>query len=157
MKKLFLVCLLGLPSIASAADFGIAGSIGHTSALRFTIKTEGFLFEPYISYNKYDHQGHYSNKSSGLGLGIWKLQPLSEKTYAQYGAKIGYLQADTSNTNKSDGYELAPNFGLFYQITEKFDVGLETELNYAKLEYKDTSETYTRTDIKTSATARLYF
>lgn len=142
--------LMALPAFTFGAEVGIAGAIGTTTEIRLPIKTAKYLIEPYISHYLINVTEEADAKVSenGVGIAIWRLSELSENTFLQYGAQLGYLQEKRNSgylsTNSSDveygsisstnldGFLIAPGFGLFYAFNSQFEAGLEVKYRYRK-------------------------
>ena len=194
MKKILVFAgSLMAPLTSLAAEIGISGAMGTTAEFRVPIKTKTMIFEPYFSYylsdSSQENDADDKYKQAGLGIGIWKKIDLSENMYSQFGAQLGYVSGSQEGgyisqrdegvsgnqyTEESDGYLFAPGFGLFYQVQENFDVGIEVKYRYESLSgtreeltagYPDYSwETLPSVEIKetnswvqTQAVLRMYF
>ena len=87
-----------------------------------------------------------------MGIGGWKLIELNNTLYAQLGLQIGYIadqvksgSIDINNEERtlgavyeedSDGYMLAPGFGLFYSPADNLDIGIEVKYRYESVSGK---------------------
>jgi hypothetical protein len=159
MKKyLLLTASVLLSAEGFGAEIGVSGAVGYSNEIRLPIKTQAFIYEPYLSYNisksQQEFEGGMDSQQSGLGLGVWKVIDMSEAVYAQFGGQLGYIKANTKYSYESinslygrkyseqeDGYLLAPGVGLFYKFNAEFEAGLEIKYRYQHLKgHRETTE-----------------
>ena len=158
-KSVLLVAGMVFSAGAVGAEWGLTGAVGSGAEIRVPIKQQDLIFEPYISYNDsrrksspapFSSRGESTtieNRSGGVGLGVWKLIPLSSSVYVQWGGQLGYVRTEnTTNyassysgfnlpyrsfeTEKTDGFKIAPGVGVFYQFNSKFEAGIEVKYSY---------------------------
>lgn len=144
--------ILLFPLTSLSAEVGITGAVGGMADFRIPIKTNDFIFEPYLSHYLHgetqERDADYKYRRSGAGIGVWKLVGVNEYMYAQVGLQLGYLsdhreggyisQVDEEvsgsvYTAESDGYLVSPGFGLFYTVAGNFDIGVEVKYQYESL------------------------
>lgn len=159
MRKVFLALTgLTLSATAIGAEWGVgAGIKQNDSTIYLPINiNESLRLEPFFTYSERDSEGDLWKSSSEdyyIGIGIFGLAPVIEKTNIYYGARISYYQTkdsqqqEATNTSASSkyssdghGYQIAPTIGFEYHITNRFSAGAEAYLAYGHGTYRQKTD-----------------
>jgi hypothetical protein len=175
MRKISLLAVLSLLSMPSfAAQFGLGADIGGAS-LYFPIRTENFIFEPFVDFFDRDESEQetgepvpdtFGIKSTLYGLGIFRVSPASETISLYYGGRAGISKSETKSSSsfgslssEQDGAFIAPVLGLAYSPISNVSIAVEHEISFFSGDVEITSTSVFDdsaegdTDQKTSHTA----
>ncbi len=160
MKKSIFVTVLAILSATSAyaADFGVGVEVGEgRNAIYVPINvSEGFRIEPYFSNYKSEQGDDYNSRQSELGLGLFRVSKLSDKTNLLLGARAAYAENNFYDEDM-DGYSVAPVLGFEYFPVNNISLGADVSYVYTKLEDDNSDDDLTTSRTKTAINVKFYF
>jgi hypothetical protein len=150
MKKLLALAALaslgGVALQAQAADVGLGVAVQSDDSRIYVPIDFGdaWRLEPSVRYlhsKSSSGGGSFKNESFELGVGAFALLPLHESVRLYYGARLAYIEAETTDTSfgsrnsiKADGYRISPTVGFEYLINKHISIGGEAEWFYADVD-----------------------
>ena len=148
--------LLSLPTIASAADFGIGASFkSDDQAIYAPISlSSSFRVEPYfvnVQYTSKNDSYKYSRSIREYGVGLFGKKSAKDNVEIYCGARLARVEtssrsnysvdpSDYGNISEKEnqiGYAIAPALGFEYFIVPKLSVGGEADYVYRNTDGKD--------------------
>ena len=152
---------VSISSVAAETRVGIGALIDSSPGFFIPIEMNGWLIEPSISakksktdtINQVDNtRSKRDSRTAILGVGIFKNDPLVEKTYLYYGARLGLIIKKVkdnreaslilpaiSSVTDEDGFFIAPTIGVQYFFIPQFSVGIDMTFQYTRTDGEETA------------------
>ncbi|MBA3581363.1 MAG: hypothetical protein H0W44_02805 [Gammaproteobacteria bacterium] len=114
IRNINITILLMLASFsASSVEIGLGSTFWGNSSISIPIRTEHYIFEPFISHWSYEYANedqpssestsvsNYKSaiENNSIGLGIYAYQALAENFSINYGVKLGYIKTEEKTYN----------------------------------------------------------
>lgn len=160
MKKIILAAGVSLLSVAStyAAEFGVGADVNNGNATVYVpIKvSDGFRVEPYFSNQKSDQENSFNSRQTEIGLGLFNVSNLSDKTNLLLGARASYIRHHYYDESL-EGYSVAPTLGFEYFPVQNISLGADVSYVYSKLDGKGSTDDITSSGTRTAVSVKFYF
>lgn len=94
--------------------------------------SDSYRLEPSIYYHNrsYDPGQQYLE----LAVGLFRVNPLTEKVSTYYGARAGYLhQSDPFYSDNSEEMTISPTLGVEYFLSSRFSIAGEAAVVYQRI------------------------
>jgi len=180
MKKYILAAFLGMviATPISAAEWGIGFSTqSDDQTIYFPIKVEDklriepFFREKQITQNRTEYylNNRRTRKTTwkffDVGVGIFGIANIKEKSQLYYGVRISYQETEVryrsewdNSKSKVTGYMFSPTIGFEYMLTDNILIGGEAEWVFRDMLASniDSSDDFERTDIQRSETNKRF-
>lgn len=165
MKKTVLVWIFCVFAASARADIGVTAAVGGSTDIRLPVRQGDWIVEPFLSHSisrRRDNRGEYlsyqkfTNDSTSVGFGVWKVTDVRASVFFQYGVQLGYVRETDDSAyvqtyegveeygqhfeSTLEGYRVIPGMGLFYHFNEAFDVGVELKYAYQSVSGKERFE-----------------
>lgn len=161
MKKLLAIAALASVASVNAAEFGVGVNVGaDNNRIYAPINlSENIRLEPYFSTYKANSDDDYNYRSSQLGIGLFKIEKISNQTSVYWGARTAYIDGHDSDGDDFDGYSVAPVLGFEYFPVKNFSVGGDVALEYNHIDSGSSGYAFdtNSSSTKTSVGVKFYF
>jgi len=168
----FSIYFVSASSYADDSNVGIGVGINSPISIFLPMNVGDYLIEPSIYYLTRDRdvvdidgstRSSRETKTITLSIGVFLNKLIKKNTHLYYGARFGYKVSERKNTRstlfsssvdntESTGYLIAPTIGVYYDLSEKFSMGLDLEYEYSRLSGDDK---VTRSNIENNKTKRI--
>jgi len=151
--------------VAKESKFGVGVGINDYFTIQLPIEIEGLLIEPSISIHNRNEDSSspseiYKNEREEVRtiVGIFKNISKSKVIQYFYGIKLGYISSkyndsrvstssNTSYSTETDGYLIAPTFGVQYYFLSNMSIGIDVSFTYTDKEGERINSVSSSTEI----------